>query len=267
MPDVDEKRPPQRWDPSQYARFAEERARPFHDLIARVPLREARLVVDLGCGSGELTRRLLERCPDARVIGLDHSPEMLTAARRLPRHTRLSFVHGDIADWRSAASPDVVIANASLHWVHDHARLIEQLVAMLAPKGILAVQMPYNHEEPCHVLYELLRGAARWRALLGDPLPQYGTEAASWYFEQLTARSCDVDLWETIYHHRLSGPQAVVEWVKSTLLSPTLQKLEGDRRREFLDEYRALIGDAYPETGFATLLRYRRLFFVAQRQF
>ncbi len=256
---------PSTWDPDQYRRFADERSRPFHDLVARVPPGgEIGRVADLGCGSGELTRSLLERWPRAVVIGVDHSPEMLGAASKHAVDGRLSFVAGDIAQWQPDAPLDVAIANASLHWVPDHAQLMQRLVAMLAPGGFLAVQVPYNHDEPCHALYDRLRAAPAWAAKLGPPEPQYATQTPVWYAVTLLSLGCAVDVWETIYHHRLADPGAVVEWVKGTLLRPTLAKLEPDDCARFLAEYRTAIDGAYQPSARGTLLRYRRLFFVAR---
>jgi trans-aconitate 2-methyltransferase len=254
------------WDPGQYRRFADERARPFHDLLARIPPGDAvRSVVDLGCGAGELTRSLLQRWPRAQVIGLDHSPEMLAAAHALPANQRLVFTAGDIATWAPQMRFDVIIANASLHWLHNHEQLMQRLVGILAPAGILAVQMPYNQDEPCHSLYEELRAASHWRVLLGEPRRQYGTQAPAWYFARLSTLGCIVELWETIYHHVLADAEAVVEWVKGLLLRPTLATLEPLRRREFMAEYTAKVSQAYPREAHGTLLRYRRLFFIARK--
>jgi trans-aconitate 2-methyltransferase len=252
------------WDPEQYNRFADERARPFFDLIARIPAAGAvRRVADLGCGPGTLTQALRERWPEATVTGVDNSPEMLRASATLPAAHGLAFVAGDIAAWRPAAALDVAVSNAALHWVPDHGRLLPHLVGLLAPGGALAVQMPYNHREPCHALYDSLRAEPRWEARLGPAKPQYATEAPRWYAAALGGLGCAVDLWETTYHHRLAGPAAVVEWVKGSLLRPTLDRLDDDARKAFLGEYLERISAAYPVSGGATWLGYRRLFFVA----
>ena len=71
------------WDPTVYHRFGDERARPFHDLLARVGAEQPRTVTDLGCGPGELTAGLAARWPGARITGLDSSPEMIGKARAL----------------------------------------------------------------------------------------------------------------------------------------------------------------------------------------
>src|SRR3954470_23544762 len=114
-----------RWDPHQYGRYASERARPFLDLVGRIGAAQPRAVVDLGCGPGTLTALLAERWPEARVEGIDSSPDMIAAAQSdvgsLRRATpsqrgQLSFELGDVADWAPAADVDVIVSNATLQW-------------------------------------------------------------------------------------------------------------------------------------------------------
>src|SRR5436305_4108943 len=109
------------WDPGTYLRFAGERARPFADLLARVPGEAPRRVVDLGCGEGALTASLAQRWPGAQVTGVDSSPAMLAAAAQHDVPGRVSFVAGDVRDWAADGPVDVVVSNAVLHWVPGHA--------------------------------------------------------------------------------------------------------------------------------------------------
>src|SRR5262245_28728281 len=130
------------WDAERYMQFSDEYTRPFHDLLARIPPDDFRLVVDLGCGPGDLTRMLAERWPSATVIGVDISPQMLARARAGPANPRLQFFEGDLATWACDRPVDLLLSNAALQWVPDHPRLLPRLVGCLAPRGVLAVQMP-----------------------------------------------------------------------------------------------------------------------------
>src|SRR3954452_115007 len=157
-----------RWDPQQYARYADERGRPFGHLLARVrPERKPALVVDLGCGPGELTATLSSRWPAARVLGVDSSPEMIRRASALAS-ARLSFVEADLRDWTRPGPVDVLVTNATLQWVPGHVELLPALVHALAPGGVLALQRPRNFGAPSHVLLHELRNAPRWRDVVGD---------------------------------------------------------------------------------------------------
>src|SRR5213592_2235060 len=154
-----------RWDDRQYLKFSDERTRPARELLARVPVDNASLVVDLGCGPGNSTALLRERGPSARMLGVDASREMLTRARAdLPD---VEWIEADAATFRTPAPADVLFANAVLHWLPDHARLLPALIDQLQPGGALAIQVPDNLEQPSHRLMRTLDGpwAARTRAV------------------------------------------------------------------------------------------------------
>ncbi|EFF73413.1 methyltransferase domain-containing protein, partial [Achromobacter piechaudii] len=138
------------WSAKQYSAFENERTRPVRDLVASVPNQAVRQAVDLGCGPGNSTEVLANRYPDAVVTGMDSSQDMVDAARKRLRH--LQFELADIATWNPPQQYDVILANAALQWVPDHATLYPRLVGKLAPGGILAVQTPDNMEEPAHRL-------------------------------------------------------------------------------------------------------------------
>ena len=252
------------WRADAYRRFERERTRPATDLLARVPPGARQRIVDLGCGPGNSTALLAERYPEAAVIGLDSSPDMLVAAReRLPQ---IEFRLGDISECSDPAA-DLVFANAAFHWVPDHIGVMRRLAEALPPGGCLGVQMPDNQDEPSHVLmrevatalrfHNKLAGAARARQSIGDFA---GYDAA-------LSPTCDVDLWRTTYVHRLAGPDAIVAWVESAGLRPFLNPLDADERALFLQLYRAEIARAYPPSADGgALLPFPRLFIVATRR-
>ena len=149
------------WDPTSYLRYGDERSRPFHDLIARVPADRPAEVVDLGCGPGALTVGLADRWPDARIRGLDSSPEMIGRARELA--SAVDFTVGDVTDWVPGPDVRVVVANAVLQWVPGHEELLLRWAATLTPGGWLAVQVPGNFDAPSHRVLRTLAAEPRWR--------------------------------------------------------------------------------------------------------
>lgn len=252
-----------RWDAGQYLRFEAERTRPVHDLLARVPGPVER-AVDLGCGPGNSTEVLAARFPDAVVEGIDSSLEMITAAQaRLPG---LRFSVADLAVWRGEGQ-DLLLANAVLQWLPDHAALLPRLLSALRPGGWLAVQMPDNANEPSHRLMREVSLAGPWAERQAGARAAFGgRRRAEDYFDILRAAGAEVDLWRTSYIHVLpGGPEAVVDWVSGTGLRPYLSVLEPEERADYLARYRAAISDAYPERQGVTLLPFPRLFFVAHR--
>src|SRR5436309_1061495 len=155
------------WDPAQYARFQAERAQPFNDLLALVRREPGMRVVDLGCGTGELTRDLHRELEAQQTVGIDSSDAMLAKARPLAGDG-LSFEPGDIATFAPVATWDLVFSNAALHWIPDHHALLARLTAALAPDGQLAVQVPANHDHPSHVVAEAVAAEPPFAAVLGD---------------------------------------------------------------------------------------------------
>ncbi len=259
------------WDPGQYLHFADERSRPFFDLLGRVRAEDPGLVVDLGCGPGQLTATLASRWPDADICGIDSSAEMIGAARELLRtggHDagRLSFALADLRQWRPESSPDVIVANAVLQWVPDHLPLLTRWAGLLPAAGWLAFQLPGNFDQPSHVIMRELAGSARWRPLLADvPLNRQAGDPAE-YLEVLAKAGCDVDAWETTYLHVLRGADPVLDWYRGTGLRPILAALTPGQAAEFLAEYGARLREAYPAAEYGTLLEFRRVFVVARRR-
>ncbi len=254
------------WNPDQYQRYADERSRPFFDLMGRVRSTNPRTIADLGCGPGNLTVSLLERWPDARVWGVDSSREMLESARTLERPGRLEFVQADLREWVADQPLDVLVSNAALQWVPDHQRLIPHLAGLVAPNGWLAVQMPGNFDAPSHTILHDVCSNQRWAAQLAHLNNTPRTwETLSWYVDTLMRLGFCVDAWETTYLHVLHGQNPVLEWVKGTALRPVLAALEPKDQAAFLTDYGSRLLEAYPVTPHGTILPFRRVFFVAER--
>jgi trans-aconitate 2-methyltransferase len=256
------------WDPGQYQRFADERSRPFFDLLARVGAEDPGLVVDLGCGPGTLTVTLASRWPGAEVRGVDSSAEMIAAARARPAGEghRLSFSLGDVREWEPAGRVDVIISNAVLQWIPDHLSVLARWASFLTAGGWLAFQVPANFDQPSHAALRELAGSDRWRPLLdGVQLNRQAADPAE-YLDLLALAGFDVDAWETTYLHVLHGDDPVVDWYKGTGLRPVLAALSPEAAAQFLDDYRARMNDAYPAAAYGTVFPFRRVFAVAVRR-
>jgi trans-aconitate 2-methyltransferase len=255
----------QDWSAQQYLKFEDERTRPPRDLLAQVPLQSPRRVVDLGCGPGNSTELLIARYPQAEVIGLDSSPDMLRQAReRLPNCT---FEQADLASWRPRERTDLLFANAVFQWVPDHPAVLARLVESLPKGGVLAVQMPDNTDEPALALMREVASGGPWASTLAtagaarDDLP-----TPSDYYELLRPLCSHLDIWHTVYNHVMAGPEGVVEWFKGSALRPFLAPLDDDMRGGFTADYTARIVKAYPARfDGKVLLPFPRLFILAVR--
>ncbi len=253
------------WNPALYERFEDERTRPARDLLARIPLAKASHVVDLGCGPGNSTELLVERFPDASVVGTDTSPAMLASARkRLPQ---CRFEQSDVSTWQAHPAPDLIFANAVLQWLPNHDSLLPRLLGSLAPGGVLAVQMPDNLHEPSHRAMREIAAEAPWVSAIGDASRlREALLSANAYYDLLVRGGSRVDIWRTVYHHPLASAAAIVEWLRATGLRPFLDPLSDELRESYLREYELRIARAYPaQADGRSLLAFPRLFIVAQR--
>jgi trans-aconitate 2-methyltransferase len=253
-----------RWDPQQYGQFAAERARPFLDLIERVGARSPRRVVDLGCGTGELTAMLASRWPHAVIEGIDSSADMIAAAAT---HPRLSLRVADVASWTPPADADVVVSNATLQWVPTHRELLSDWAAALPPGGWLAFQVPGNFGAASHTVLRSLAESARWApALAGVLRHAEAVGTPQQYAELLLAAGLTADVWETTYLHVLAGADPVLEWIRGTALRPVMTALPAASYAAFEAELAEQLRAAYPATEHGTLFPFRRIFAVARRR-
>lgn len=250
------------WDADLYLRYADERTQPSIDLVARIAVAQPRRIVDLGCGPGNSTRILRSRWPEADVLGLDSSAEMIAAATRA--FPRGQWVQADVRTWTDAVPFDVVFSNAAFQWVPDHATLFPRLFRLVAPGGALAVQMPTHFHSPLHRLILQIAEQPRWRERLAGARGALKVEKAEFYYDLLQPLAARIELWETEYHHVLDGPEAIVGWIRGTGLRPFLAALDEADGRRFEEELLAGVVQAYPRrVGGRVLFGFRRLFVVA----
>ncbi len=254
------------WSASQYTMFEAERTRPVRDLLAAVPTRDPARLADLGCGPGNSTEVLRARYPGARITALDSSADMLAAARkRLPD---IDFLQDDIAAWTPGAPFDVILANASLQWIPDHAALFPRLAGFLAPGGSLAIQMPDNQDDPVKTLMRKTAADPRWADRVGDERStRFPSHPVPWYYDLLKPHCARVDIWRTRYWHVLpDGVDGIVAWFKGSALRPFLAALDAAEQALFLAQYRDELARAYPtQADGSVLLPVPRLFLVATR--
>jgi trans-aconitate 2-methyltransferase len=252
------------WDPPAYLRHADERSRPFRELVARAEV-DATSVVDLGCGPGHLMAPLRQRWPAAVLHGVDSSPEMIETARSDAAGEGITYQLADVREWAPVADVDVVVSNATLQWIPDHLPLVERWQRFVAPGGVLAIGVPGNFREPSHVLLRELAGREPYTsATAGTERPE--AHDAVTYLEVLAGPGWRVDAWETTYLHVLHGPDPVLSWISGTGARPVLKALPDGLREQFLAEYGAALRAAYPAQQFGTVLPFRRVFAVATRE-
>lgn len=253
------------WNPAQYLKFDGERTQPCRDLVSRIALDNPRRIVDLGCGPGNSTAVLMQRWPGSGVTGVDHSEEMIRAAReKVPQG---DWQQGDAASWVAGEPADLVFSNAALQWMPDHARLVPHLFAQVASGGALAWQVPCNMDAPAHRLMRDLATWTVWRPYFAEKIREWHVHEPSFYYDLLAPHAARVELWRTEYIHIMESPAAIVEWYKGTGLRPFLDRLTSSEDEErFLADYLGEIETAFPRRSDGRVLfPFQRQFVIAYR--
>ncbi len=249
------------WNPIQYHKFQAERSAPFFDLLKLVHIRPNLHVVDLGCGTGELTAQLSNALPNSTTTGIDSSMEMLEKAKQ-HASPKLHFKHGN--QTKLSNTWDLIFSNAALQWSENHKELIPELFGKLKPGGQLAVQVPSNHH---HISHQLIRETAKeepfYSVLQGfnRHSPVLSIEDYTEILYQCGAQQ--IIVFEKVYPHILEDAEAVLEWIMGTALVPYLEKL-GDHKESFIQVIRKKLETALP--GSPVLYPFRRIFLSATRE-
>jgi trans-aconitate 2-methyltransferase len=262
------------WDPARYLQFADDRARPFVDLVARVQ-GEPATIVDLGSGPGHLTAVLRGRWPDATIHGVDSSPDMIdkanadipprtTSAGGAPTDDRATYELADVATWTTPAPVDLIVSNALFQWVPDQLAVIQRLAELVAPGGTFALQVPCNYDAPSHRLLHEISSEPPYGEHTEGLHADRGTRPEA-YLDLFTELGWTVDAWETTYLHVLQGEDPVFDWISGTGARPILQALPDRLREEFVGDYKAALREAYPAKRWGTVLPFTRTFAVARR--
>jgi trans-aconitate 2-methyltransferase len=254
---------PDVWNPDQYGKFRDQRAAPFHDLLALVEPSAAPRVLDLGCGTGELTRLAHERLGAAETVGVDSSPSMLS---RAAPHAGggLSFRRGDLATF-SGGPFDVVLSNAAIHWVPDHEALLPRLLALVAPGGQVAIQAPANEHHASHRTASEVAREPEFAGPLGgfvrgSPLLEPEAYSGILFRHGFSRQRVRLE----IYAHPLGSREDVVEWVRGTTLTDYEKRLDPAVYQRFLARYRERLLAVLPDER-PFLFTYRRLFIWGRR--
>jgi trans-aconitate 2-methyltransferase len=253
------------WDPNHYLKFGNERTQPAVDLASRIEIADPKAVIDLGCGPGNSTQVLRRRWPEARITGLDSSPEMIAAARK--SYPEQQWVLASAETWTAPEPFDIVFSNAALQWIGNHDRLVSHLLEQVAHGGALAFQIPSRSYSPVRTHMHDIADDSAWRERMLGVKGALTMEDSSYYYDVLADQARKLDIWETEYIHVMDGPESILDWISSTGLRPFLEALDTDaERRRFVDLLNKRVAQSYNRRRDGKVLfPFRRLFLVAYR--
>ncbi|RQO74319.1 trans-aconitate methyltransferase [Pedobacter sp. KBW06] len=235
------------WNPDIYNTFKEQRYQPFYDLLSLVKVRPDLKVIDLGCGTGELTRKLSDQLPGAEVLGIDASAEMLRDAGTFSRKN-LSFEQSEIeAHLQSGATYDLIFSNAALQWIDGHQQLFPEIIASLKEGGQLAVQVPSNHEHFTHRTLRSIAAEEPFKTAFDGWLRGLSVLSIENYSRILFDNGArEITVYEKIYPHILKDAMAIYDWTSGTAMIPYVERLEGGLKEDFIKEYQKRLLKEYP---------------------
>jgi len=227
------------WDPALYNKFKKERFAPFLDLQKLIAVKPGLRVIDLGCGTGELSRKLADSLPGSELLGIDSSDEMLTESANFAR-PNITFRKQKIEDAiRQDETWDLVFSYSALQWVDYHRALIPKLIQMLNKGGQMVIQMPSNHE---HFTHQTIRELAHTYPY-NIALDGWARDTPVLSIEEYTTMlfdggGQDITVYEKIYPHILEDANALADWTSGTALVPYLERLPREMHDAFINKYK-----------------------------
>lgn len=253
------------WNPDLYLKFEKERTQPARDLLFRIAKNNPARIIDIGCGPGNSTIELKKRWPNAFILGIDSSENMINRARH--DYPQLEWKVYDANDDLSPLGKfDVVFSNAAIQWMPNHKELLKRFFSILNDNGVLAVQIPNLTYMPIHVAVQETAQEDIWLNYFGNMGDGLEYHELTFYYDALCSLAKDINLWETHYHHVLPGHEAIIEWYSATGMRLYLEKLTGEEKERFLQSVLAKIRERYQvQTDGKVLFPFRRLFFIAYK--
>jgi len=252
------------WNSSQYLMFENERTQPAIDLVNRIYVNDPKMIIDIGCGPGNSTQVLAEKFPNAYILGVDSSSNMIEAAKR--NYPNLDFKTCDAGKELSMIDNnfDIVFSNACIQWIPNHNQLLKNMIGLLKTGGILAVQTPVNYEEPIHKIIKEVSTSEKWKSEFTNPRSLYNLTQSE-YFDLLSEVSSEFSMWETIYLHKLKSYNDIMDWYRGTGLRPYLNALSDEKKKFFEHDIFDRVIKEYPiQKSGNIIFRFPRLFFIAK---
>lgn len=250
------------WSSAQYLKFESQRTQPAIDLVKRITIKQPKNILDIGCGPGNSTSVLKKMYPQASILGVDNSKDMIERAKE--SYPDINFQICDVTtEIHKINDYDVIFSNACLQWIPNHKAFIPMLFKKLNRNGVLAVQIPINGQETLFKIMNDVISEPQWN-FCPINVETNETLLPEEYFDILSACTDNFDIWETVYYHNMPSVEAMVEWIKGTRLRPYLNALEkADAEKLEMEILKRATAVYKAQKNGEFIFRFRRLFFVA----
>ncbi len=251
------------WNSNQYLKFKKERTQPAYDLVNRIDFNNPQKIIDVGCGPGNSTQVLSERFPNAEILGIDNSENMIASAKSA--YPNLNFLLCDAGKDLASINQkfDIVFSNACIQWIPDHRKLLKNMMDLLNENGVLAIQTPMNYDEPIHKIISFISSSGKWKEKFNSPRIMYNLTSSE-YYDLLSEISADFSMWNTTYFHRMKSYESIIEWHRGTGLRPYLDALCDRDKEKFENEvYHQIIKEYPKQKNGEIIFKFPRLFFTA----
>ena len=251
------------WNPDLYLKFNRERTQPSIDLVTRIKSDSPSRIIDIGCGPGNSTQILVQRWPDSMITGIDNSPAMIEKAKKDYPHQ-----HWRLLDAEKDEIPgtyDIVFSNATIQWIPNHTELLEKLSDILNKNGLIAIQIPQFWDMPLGKAIEKIAKDNRWNSATKGVTELFTMHNYSFYYDQLSLRFNEIDIWETYYMHIMDSHFSILEMIRSTGLKPYLDMLDSEKDKQDFEAQvlTEIKRDYQAQKNGKVIFPFRRLFFIA----
>jgi trans-aconitate 2-methyltransferase len=253
------------WNPDLYLKFDKERTQPSIDLVSHINFPKPSKIIDIGCGPGNSTQILVQRWPEAMIVGIDNSPAMIEKARK--DYPDQDWQILDAGKDEIKGKFDIVFSNATIQWIPDHTGLLRKFHDLLSEKGCLAIQVPLFWDMPIGKAILKIAGKSRWDSKLNEATELFTIHDISFYYDTLSEIFNSLEIWESDYIHILGSQVSILEMIRSTGLRPYLDRLESDTDKIYFAElvFEEIKKDYPLQKDGKVLFPFKRLFFIAGR--
>lgn len=235
------------WNPNKYNEFKAERYKPYFDLASHIKDKPNLKVLDLGCGTGELTQFLANTLTNPDVLGIDSSAQMLAEA---PVQSNIAFKQKTIEEQlEDNENWDLIFSNAAIQWVDNHETLFPKIISRIRPGGQLAVQMPSQSENILNKLLLDLVQEELYKSALNNWMRPSPVLSIDEYANLLFDNGGDnLTIYQKVYPLIKNSQDELFEFISGSALVPYFERLSDPFKEQFSVEFKKRIRQFFPKT-------------------